>query len=332
MDPRAQVLLYFGGAKAADDLKRGDILISPDARTKVITRKENVQSEENYVIYPETSEPLTVSGNCILTLMNKQTNERVDISAKECFAQSARYYTLYSVPVKYAESPTRNDPYLIGMIIGGNVSTKSFHSVIKDYLMKRLDNIQRGVIETRSKNDLSQMNQDEIRDLLTNRFISDEYLYNSEQVRMKLLRGVLSPMISPANSRSRSRSISPTRDARRGLVRSKSVSRIRAVSTRSSRIPVLKKNMTTITIYDQNLCNQVVFLAKSLGYAVIQDDGEITIFGNIGASNMNACPVQVPFKIKKLMNAPACSLTRLTFDANTQDNRVILASCVVFNL
>jgi ATP-dependent Lon protease len=230
LHPNTQLLLFFGGMKAAKDIIRGDILIGDDNQPRIVMSTTN-GTEQMYKILPEFSDPFIVNKPHVLTLYNQFTNLTVDMALDEYLEKSEAWkskHKLYSVPVDYNKQDVKNDPYMIGIVLGGNTKTKD--QIIKDYLLKRLNNIAgyvAGQLSVTSLN-LNDVNHDEITYIINHKYIPDEYIYNTRDVRYNLLKGFLDARKKPTHQ-PRSKSAERTPPYMKGLPK------VRATTPKPSR-------------------------------------------------------------------------------------------------
>lgn len=193
LHPNTQILMYLGGMKAAKDIIRGDILMGDDSQPRIVI-STNTGRDCMYKITPEYSEPFIVNEPHVITLYNEFTEHTSDIPLNEYLKKSESWkskHKMFCVPVEYAKVPTKNDPYLVGILL--NSKSNTVDEVVKEYLTSRLDNLASyvsGVSDIRTLN-LSTIDKNEIAYLLNHRYIPDTYLYNNRENRYKLLRGFI---------------------------------------------------------------------------------------------------------------------------------------------
>jgi hypothetical protein len=193
LHPDTQILLFFGGMKAAKDIKKGDILIGDDYTPRIVMNTTE-GTDKMYKIIPEMSDTFIVNEPHVMTLYDELINCVVDIPLNEFMQKTESYknrHSLFSIPIEYQRQDIKNDPYMIGVLL--NSKSKNIEDIMKEYLNNRLENISKyinGVHDVTSLN-LSAINNDELAYLINNRYIPDEYLFNTREIRFKLLHGFL---------------------------------------------------------------------------------------------------------------------------------------------
>lgn len=189
LHPDTQVLLFFGGMKAAKNIIRGDILMGDDNQPRIVMNTSS-GTDQMYKIIPELGEPFIINSVHVLTLYNEFTGQTVDIPLNEYLTKADSWkskYKLFSKPVEYQRQQVKNDPYLVGLLLGSK--KKSMDEVIKEYLSKKLDEITKCVQSGKPPAALEAIDKTEIAYLLNHKYILDEYLYNTREVRYKLFKG-----------------------------------------------------------------------------------------------------------------------------------------------
>lgn len=195
LHPDTQILLYFGGMKAAKNIVRGDILIGDDSNPRIVMQT-TTGTDKMYKITPEFSDPYIVNEPHVLSLYNPSIKQVKDIPLNE-FLQKSIYsqkkYKMFSVPIEYPISaPTKNDPFLIGLLLGSQEKTsKIIETVLKEYLTIRLNKLYKSVKAESSLRKLDSIDKDELRYILDHQYIPDVYLYTSRSNRHKLLMGLV---------------------------------------------------------------------------------------------------------------------------------------------
>jgi len=195
LHPDTQLLLFFGGMKSAKEVKRGDILMGDDCQPRIVMSTCR-GTDPMYEIFPRTGDSFIVNKPHMLTLFNTSTEKTLDISLEDYLNKESMWrkkYKLFSVPVEYPRVETKNDPFMVGVLLGSSVYMKTIEDVMKEYLFKKLDGLTKYVNGNTDLKllSLSNIDNDEIRHLLDHRYIPDEYLYNTRDVRVKLLKGLI---------------------------------------------------------------------------------------------------------------------------------------------
>lgn len=249
LHPNTQILMYLGGMKAAKDVARGDILMGDDSQPRIVLSTTS-GSDCMYKITPEYSEPFIVNEPHVLTLYNEFTEHTSDIPLNEYLQKSETWkakHKMFCVPVEYARTPTKNDPYLVGVLLNSKHNTVD--DVVKEYLTSRLDNLASyvsGLSDIRTLN-ISTIDKNEIAYLLNHRYIPDAYLYNSRENRYKLLKGFIEVTRErkPAEQqRSKSLERTPTSAGGNSSTSSKSRTPVKRSNTpKPTRTSILRSNL-----------------------------------------------------------------------------------------
>ncbi len=216
LHPDTQILLFFGGMKAAKNIARGDILMGDDNQPRIVMSTSS-GIDQMYRIIPEVGDPFITNSVHVLSLYNEFNGQVIDIPLNEYITKADSWkskHKLFSKPVEYQRQAVKNDPYLVGLLLGSE--KKSIDDVIKDYLTKKLDEISACVNSNKTPIALETIDKAEIGYLLNHKYIPDEYLYNTRDVRHKLIKGfcdanTFSTSSSNPNSKPASRSSSITR-------------------------------------------------------------------------------------------------------------------------
>jgi hypothetical protein len=214
------IKLYFGGSKQAADIKRGDILMSTTSQPLVvlgIESKHDVMYELRPILPNNNS--FILGESHIIELYNTSTDRVIEISIADFLLKDVEWkknYQLMQSTLNYPFADIKNDPYLIGLIVGSN--NMRLEDIIKQYLLNKLDHLSKFVNETNDLKmlNLSDINDKELNNLLETRHIADEYLYNSRDNRMRLLQGILSAQ-NMNSGRGRSKSIVVNKQRSRSL-------------------------------------------------------------------------------------------------------------------
>ena len=193
LHPYNKILLFFGGMKAAKDIKKGDILIGDDYTPRIVMNT-NKGTDKMYKIIPEMSDTFIVNEPHVMTLYDELIDSVVDIPLNEFMQKTESYksrHSLFSIPIEYQRQEIKNDPYMIGVLL--NSKSTVIEDIMKEYLNNRLENINKyisGKNNITSLN-LNSINNEELSYLVNNKYIPDEYLFNTREIRFKLLHGFL---------------------------------------------------------------------------------------------------------------------------------------------
>ena len=244
--PDTQVLLFFGGMKAVKSLIRGDILIGDDKQPRIVMNI-SMGGDTMFKIAPEKNDTFIISASHLLNLYNEFTEEYVHISVHDYIVKNDTWrskHSIYLTPIEYASQTITNDPYLIGVLLLSK--SNNVDDIMKDYLNKKLDSLSKFVTSKlqRSALKVDMIDRNEIEYLLNFRYIPDAYMYNTREVRLKLLRGVIDIYERTPGSSKRSKSVETPHSS--SLLRSTRSSSAKSVgSRRSSSQPHSSTNRST---------------------------------------------------------------------------------------
>ena len=335
LHPDTLILLYFGGMKRAKDINRGDILIGDDNMPRIVM-STNSGNETMYKIMPEFSDSFIVNEPHILTLHNDFNNSVIDISLKDYMDMTESWkakHKLFYISVEYQKQDVKNDPYLVGVLLGGNSKNKD--DVIKDYLSKRLDTLSNYVSGNCSVSslNLNSVNNEEIIYLINHKYIPDEYLYNTREVRYNLLKGFID--LKNKQKRTRSKSAERSEYKKDHKKRSSTPKPCRKITPRTeikhvslksqfkSKIPLYVKHEITLSITDVILHQQILFIVRSLGYKCTSIRDEIIIYGDLSKLPPIGTKIDMSFNIIQDFSTEYYGFT---LDKN---GRFLLGSCIV---
>lgn len=332
------VVLYFGGLKSLKTLNKGDILLGDDGGPRIVhavTRLDTGLTPTSCIRFiPDGDCPLVVNDEQFMVFMNKENERTVDLPAVDYIKKedslSYKYGFCQQSLHCWKDTPVKNDPFLIGIVIG-QTRKKSTEDILKDYLIQKLDAIGKFVNgQDASLTKFNTQDTDEITATANYKYIPECYLYGSHEVRMRLLKGIMSVGAtgSDKNDRSsRSRSMTKGGSMRISRIRSASVGLAsihggnNSARRTRSRIPVLKREEKKVFIKDPLLAEQIKFLAKSLGYTCLWADKEFTLLGHSKQKTF------VPFKTE-CIESDASRLVKLELDGN---GRFYTGSCIILS-
>lgn len=183
--PNTQVLLYFGGMKAAKHVIKGDILMGHDSTPHIVV-SVTTSSSELFNVKIIDNENIIVTKHHIFMLYSKVTNEQVPLSIESYLTKSETFRSKHSILasiIEYQQQDIQNDPSLIGLTISSKLS--NFTEIVRRYLNKKLDDISSTGIARPV--DVDGIDQKEIIPLLSAKYIPDNYLYNTKNIRQRLL-------------------------------------------------------------------------------------------------------------------------------------------------
>jgi hypothetical protein len=212
-----RVRLFNGQVVNVEDVVVGDLLMGPDSSPRRVLRT-NTGSGPLYQITPEWFDSFVCNDVHILTLQNIDTKVIVDIPLNEYLLKCKWYkerHKLFRASVEYSEKPTDLDPYMVGLWLGDGTRVDGQPSITKndsevldwcrDYA-EQLGMRTRDHIDKRSKAKSIHMTKwvkgaaaaspmrVQFRKCLNARnekFIPDNYLYNSRANRLSLFAGLI---------------------------------------------------------------------------------------------------------------------------------------------
>lgn len=329
------VVLYFGGLKSLKMLNKGDILLGDDGGPRIVhavTKLDTGLVPINCTRFmPDGDSPIVVNDSQFMVFMNKENERVLDLPAADYIKKedslSYKYGFCQQSLHCWKDTQVKNDPFLIGIVIG-QTRQKSTEDILKDYLLQKLDTI--GKFVSGQDSQLTKFNTqdtDEITTIANYKYIPECYLYGSHEVRMLLLKGIMSVSNEKNDRNGRSRSL--TRGGSMRLTKKRSASAGSAsihggnnsARRTRSRIPVLKREEKKIFIKDQLLAEQIKFLAKSLGYTCLWADKEFNLLGHSKQKTF------IPFKTDTVV-CDASQLIKLELDGN---GRFYTGSCIILS-
>jgi hypothetical protein len=190
-------LLYFGENKNICDINKADILYGEDKKTCVVkTVLRNTQDMVYRIKSPYFKEVFIGESNT-LALYDESAGRMTSINVCE-YEEKDKYWKrrmkAVLLPLNYETEPTKNDPYMVGLIIGcsrpdNNDAKAHILELMKKYTARRIEKINEMVhnIAISPTIDL-----EELTNIYTYRFIPKEYIYNSTAIRISLIEGVIS--------------------------------------------------------------------------------------------------------------------------------------------
>jgi hypothetical protein len=196
LSAHTEVLTYLGGMKKASSLVRGDILLGDDCQPRIVHSVTIKPSAQLFTVTPETAFPYSVGPDHILLLYSDLYRKTISITIadynKQILLDPSTYssYLLYSIPIEYNDQPIRNDPFIVGIILGGN--EKTIEDVMKEYLIQKLAALDQFISKSIGSLSVNTIDKEEIIDLMSNRYVPTIYLYNTKEIRLKFLKGFIS--------------------------------------------------------------------------------------------------------------------------------------------
>lgn len=219
--PDQEVIMADMTIRQIKDIKVGDKVMGDDGTPRNVLRTYHGYSEM-YRVHQTNAEDYYVNDAHILSIRkgrgiysegrypNKE--DKIDINIQEFLKQSKnfreRWYGYKANSIPYKEQPVKIDPYMLGVWLGDGTSVypriTTPDKEIKDYLQEYVDrngmvlslNGKRGKAETlrlkkKGCHDNPFMEKLRFYNLVGNKHIPQEYIANSEEVRLELLAGLL---------------------------------------------------------------------------------------------------------------------------------------------
>lgn len=247
-----KILMYDGTIKNVQDIVVGDVLMGDDSTPRnVLTLARGM--EQMYKISSKKGDSYICNESHILSLKSSSNHSKsikkgdiIDVSVidflnlPKCFHGKGGVLLGYKVPIEFDKKSVQFDPYLLGYWLGDGSSRHTGittqESVVIKYMVdlfktKHIDlylqytGSQYDYRINSLKNKNSFMNFLRTNNLLNNKHIPSDYLYNSRDVRLSILAGIIDS------------------DG------------------------YFNKNCIEITQKNEKLMDDIVFLARSLGFA-----------------------------------------------------------------
>ena len=167
------IVTLLNGVKTSKNIVKGDILIGEEP---LIVIGVEAKIYTSYNLVSEWAEHMLLSDKNILYLYNIFTESYINITVSEYLKKPLIWrekHKLAIIPISFIKKPTKNDPYLIGMMINQCDS-----QIINKYI-----------------NTLRKIDNKELSEIMDYKFIPDDYLYNDYDIRLDLLRGIVEDKI-----------------------------------------------------------------------------------------------------------------------------------------
>ena len=215
-----KVRMYDGTIKKVEDLNVGDLLMGVDSKPRKVVALHRGQDEHMYRIDQSKGDSYTVNSNHIGTFIHIKTGQKNNIGFVRKTIQDIDIPTLLSYSSNYIKEHIRGfkvacdfpekkvliEPYFLGYWLGdGNSNNQKIttnDTEVVDYLNEYANrlgmivnhdgmsvNIRRKVISCKTKNKLNLFLK--AYNLLYNKHIPSQYLYNSRKKRLELLAGLI---------------------------------------------------------------------------------------------------------------------------------------------
>lgn len=308
-----KVLMYDGTVKSVEDVVVGDFLIGPDSKSREVLQLRHGQ-DYMYRIIPVKGDSFIVNGHHILSLKrskDKETNypKILNCSVNDYMSLSKcaqRSFKLWHTAIEFnaLENNILLDPYFLGLWLGdgheGNTAISTADKEIKDFIFNFAKINSLNITEQKKTDSicssyylvgLGGKNTNPLRNVLkklnvfNNKHIPQQYLTGSRATRLALLAGLIDTDGGYETASWRNRE----KFKKKGWKGTFNISQ--------------KRNL---------LSEQIVFLAKSLGFGVTSKKRYKTI-KNIGFreeyncicifGNINEIPVKIARK-KALKGLP----------------------------
>ena len=202
------IMMYNGTIKVVQDIKIGDQLMGDDSSPRSVL-SVCTGTEQLYKVIPTKGDSYIVNESHILSLVSNKRgkkDEKIDIEVRDYLRLSDYEKSRlkgYRVPVDFPDKPVPLDPYMFGYWLGDGASAStrisSQDSTVLHYFTHNLGkynlylNYERKydyrICGSKKPNyffsTLKQLN------VVKNKHIPDIYKYNSRQVRLQVLAGLL---------------------------------------------------------------------------------------------------------------------------------------------
>jgi hypothetical protein len=211
------VRMFDGSTKKVEDVRVGELLMGDDSKPREVSSLAR-GSDEMYKVVPVKGESFTCNKAHILSLKHTTTGEVVNISIEDYLNTNKNFkhlHKLYRVPVEYPSKEVTLDPYFVGLWLGdGNrkdTGITTADSEIIDYIYSvaasenlkvRKNELKDNASDTyfittdnvgyHGKNKvLNKLRSYGLATTSARKFIPQEYLINSREVRLNLLAGLI---------------------------------------------------------------------------------------------------------------------------------------------
>jgi len=222
-----KILMYDGSVKNVEDIKDGELVMGDDSTARTVSGSTH-NFEKMYTIVPNKGEPFTVNASHILALRRTGTSDKkgdipgdpnlLEITVRDYLQDVKKYerWKLYKTGVDFKSQPISKylPPRLLGMWLGDGSSRDPEFTFIDKELQEYIGDIatsfgasisKRGTNSSASysirfkhpgkgqRYTHSNLVWNELRrlDLIHNKHIPDQYKYNTRQVRLETLAGLI---------------------------------------------------------------------------------------------------------------------------------------------
>jgi hypothetical protein len=231
-DAKTALRMYFKGEKYISELVEGDILMSdrfkPLIVESIVTKKHTL-----FTIDVHGEDKLSMTADSTIHTYNTSTQNYKSIKLCEYMNLQPYHrdkYLFCATAIQYRKRETKNDPYLIGLLLGSN--QQNAEVLLRDYFLSRIETLSQKLNKKSDKKvkehyQVMDVDKDELMLIISNDYqLPDEYCYNEAVVRLAFLKGFFYAKRHPTSKRSRSAD-------RKGVSNSLSQSRILRNSARN---------------------------------------------------------------------------------------------------
>lgn len=254
-----KIMMFDGTIKNVEDIIEGDLLMGDDSTPRTVLSLARGM-DNIYKIKPVKGDEFTCNSEHILSLRHSTSGDILNIPLNEFLSKSSYFkkqYKLYKVPINFPDKEILVDPYFIGLWIGDggrnrgvsittaddeivtylNDMSNTYNLFLRKYEQKDNKSSVYSISTGRGyRSDIIGRNRNALLSLLNSygminvdeKFIPSEYLFNSYDVRIKVLAGLID----------------------------------------SDGYYNKNSNCYEIATKCKNLSNQIIFLCRSLGYSV----------------------------------------------------------------
>ena len=198
-----KILMYDGSEKNVEDIQVGDKVMSP--KGEAITVKElGNGTEEMFEITPSTGITFTVNKSHILSLKNERgVVENISVENFIKKKKNEQYkYKGYRVIIDYSSKKLEIDPYIYGYLLGSDGEYLPIvdltHDTLKTlYKYMRMYNLKCSAVPKDVSGVIVSWSDDNVYD----KYIIDDVLFNTVDVRRKFLSGLIESYWHKSTSR-----------------------------------------------------------------------------------------------------------------------------------
>lgn len=207
-----KILMYDGSLKNVEDITENELVMGNDSTPRTVYGVTSGK-EEMFDIIPVKGEKFTVNKSHILSL--KYNGKVINISVEDYLKETSNFKknsVLYRTDIDFSNSPIKLDPYFLGLWLGDGTSNRTEITNVDSEVIKYLNEyaLSIGYKLTEWYKDSNRTSQwnitknnrdsrnghiilDELRrlNLINNKHIPKEYLVNSNEIRLKVLAGLI---------------------------------------------------------------------------------------------------------------------------------------------